>query len=148
MSTADEPTKANPALLNKPPDDLLKEPSIAATASVDETTKAAEPSLARDVVRFAWYYLGRAGNLARPYLGGHRGLILLATAVLGAGAWLNWGWLVAIGVAPILIALAPCAVMCALGLCAMGGKKSCSSEDEPPKPVSRAAVPPKPPEDA
>jgi fermentation-respiration switch protein FrsA (DUF1100 family) len=148
MSTADEPTKANQALLTKPPDDRLKGPSIAATASVDETANAAEPSLARDAVRFAWYYLGRAGNLARPYIGGRRGLILLAIGVVGVGAWLNWGWLAAIGVAPILIALAPCAVMCALGLCAMGGKKSCSSEDTSPKPVARVAVPPKAPEDA
>jgi hypothetical protein len=63
----------------------------------------------------------------RPYLGGRRGVILLAVAALGAGAALNWGWLVAIGVAPILLSLAPCAAMCALGLCMskMGGK-SCS----------------------
>jgi hypothetical protein len=54
---------------------------------------------------------------ARTYLGGRRGLILLAVAVLGVGAMLNWGWLVAVGVAPLLLALAPCAAMCALGLC-------------------------------
>lgn len=148
MSTADEPTKTSPALLNKPPNDRLKGPSVSATASLDETARAAEPSLARDAASFAWYYLGRAGNVARPYIGGRRSLIFLAIGVVGAGAWLNWSWLAAIGVAPILIALAPCAVMCALGLCAMGGKKSCSSEDASPKPVARAAVPPKPPEDA
>lgn len=152
MSTADDPTKANEALLNeltKPPEGRLKEPSNAATASLDESAKAVEPSLARDVVRFARYYLWRAGNLARPYLGGRRGLVLLAVAVLGAGAALNWGWLVAIGLAPILVAVAPCAVMCALGLCMMKGDgKTCSSEDRRPKPGARAAVPPKPAEDA
>jgi len=151
MSTADEPTKTNDALFNEPgepPEGRLKGPSNAATASSDEIAKAVEPSLARDVASFLRYYLGRAGNLARPYLGGRRGLILLAVAVLGAGAALNWGWLVAIGLAPILVAVAPCAVMCALGLCVMGRGKSCSSEDPSPKPVSRVAVPPKPPEDA
>lgn len=73
-----------------------------------------------------------AGDLltkARSYLTGRRGLILLALAIIAVGVTLNWGWLVAIGVAPILLALAPCAVMCALGVCMskMGGK-SCSSE--------------------
>lgn len=50
-------------------------------------------------------------------------LLGLGSAVLIGGTALNWGWLVAIGLAPILIALAPCAIMCAVGLCAMGGKK-------------------------
>lgn len=66
---------------------------------------------------------------ARSYLTGRRGLILLALAIIGIGVALNWGWLVAIGVAPVLLALAPCAAMCALGVCMskMGGK-SCSNE--------------------
>ncbi|MEO6782251.1 MAG: hypothetical protein ABI196_15360 [Bradyrhizobium sp.] len=70
-------------------------------------------------------------GLLRHYLGGRRGLILLAVAVLGIGAFLNWGWLVAAGIAPLLIGFAPCAVMCALGLCMsrMGGK-SCSTESK------------------
>lgn len=46
-----------------------------------------------------------------------------AAAVFG-GLTLNWGWLTAIGVAPILLTLAPCGIMCAVGLCAMGGKKT------------------------
>jgi hypothetical protein len=96
-----------------------------------EAIKKDETSLARDVINLTLYYLWRASNWARSYLGGRRGLILLAVAVLGAGVALNWGWLVAIGVAPILLALAPCAAMCALGLCAMkGGGKSCSSGDQ------------------
>ena len=68
-----------------------------------------------------------AAGLFRRYLGGRRGLILLAVVVLATGAFLNWGWLVAAGIAPLLIAFAPCAAMCALGLCMskMGGK-SCS----------------------
>lgn len=102
----------------------------------NETTKAAaaEPSLTRDAINLGRYYFWRAANRVRPYLGGRRGLIFLAVAVLGVGAALNWGWLVAIGVAPILLALAPCAAMCALGACCMkGGSKSCSSGDQSAK---------------
>lgn len=66
----------------------------------------------------------------RPRLG-RRGLILTAMAVIGAGMALNWGWLTAIGAAPLILALAPCAVMCGLGLCIMGGSKSCGSKSDP-----------------
>ncbi len=49
--------------------------------------------------------------------------ILLAgvTVVIGSGMVLNWGWLTAAGLAPVLVSLAPCGVMCALGLCMKGG---------------------------
>jgi hypothetical protein len=53
----------------------------------------------------------------RSYLSGRRGLLVLAAIVLIAGLALNWSWLVAAGIAPVLLALAPCAVMCAAGLC-------------------------------
>ena len=73
-----------------------------------------------------------AVGLLRYYLGGRRGLILLTATALGAGIFLNWGWLVAAGIAPLLLAIAPCAAMCALGLCMskMGGK-SCSTQPAP-----------------
>ena len=53
-------------------------------------------------------------------------LLVLALLVLGAGALLNWSWLVAIGIAPILLAVAPCLAMCAAGLC-MGRDKKASA---------------------
>lgn len=53
----------------------------------------------------------------RGYLGGHRGRVVLALALLGGAAFFSWGWLVTLGVAPVLVALAPCAAMCAFGLC-------------------------------
>lgn len=62
---------------------------------------------------------------------GRRGMILTAMAVIGAGMALNWDWLTAVGVAPLILALAPCAVMCGLGLCMMKGSKSCSSRTDP-----------------
>lgn len=78
----------------------------------------------------------------RRYLAGRRGLILLAVAVLAAGAFLKWDWLVAAGIAPLLLAFAPCAAMCALGLCMnkMGGK-SCSSESKANDQKAEAAPP-------
>jgi len=70
--------------------------------------------------------------LLRHWFRGRRGMIALAVAVLGIAAYFNWSWLVAAGIAPILIALAPCAAMCALGLCMKGGAgSSCSSEKNP-----------------
>jgi len=80
------------------------------------TTKAGAPSLTRGTV-----------DLARYYVGGRRGLILASVAAVGAALAFNWSWLVAVGVAPLLLAVAPCAAMCALGLCMnRSGSKSCS----------------------
>ena len=62
---------------------------------------------------------------------GRRGLMLTALAVIGAGLTLNWSWLTAIGAAPLILAVAPCAVMCGLGLCMMGGSKSCHTKSDP-----------------
>lgn len=64
------------------------------------------------------------GRLGRPRL-------LLGAAALGliaaAMAW-QWSWLVAAGVAPLLLSIAPCAAMCGLGLCMhrIGGR-TCNS---------------------
>jgi len=72
------------------------------------TTKTTDASLAR-----GWLHV------VRYYLSNRWVLLAIGALVLSIGASLNWGWLVAAGIAPILIALAPCAIMCALGLCAM-----------------------------
>jgi hypothetical protein len=54
-------------------------------------------------------------------------------AVTAAAAW-QWSWLVAIGVAPLLLSVAPCAAMCGLGLCMhrMGGRSCAPPSQEPP----------------
>lgn len=65
-------------------------------------------------------------HIARYYLANRWVILAFASIVVIIGAALNWNWLVAAGVAPILVALAPCAVMCTLGLCAIkmrGGSK-------------------------
>lgn len=65
------------------------------------------------------------------WLRGMRGIVLGVGAVAVGGAVFGWWpWLVAIGVAPILLSLLPCAVMCAFGLCMMrmgNGSKSAGS---------------------
>jgi hypothetical protein len=53
------------------------------------------------------------------WLGGSRGIVLGAIAVVVAGMALGWPTLVALGVAPLLLSLLPCAAMCAFGLCTM-----------------------------
>ena len=53
------------------------------------------------------------------------GIILL---LLAAGFAWQWSWLIAIGVAPLLVSFAPCVAMCALGLCMNGaGKRGCAT---------------------
>lgn len=67
-------------------------------------------------------------------LGQHRWVLGgVALALLAAGFAWQWTWLVAIGVAPLLISAAPCLVMCALGLCMhrMGNRASSVTQDAP-----------------
>ena len=45
------------------------------------------------------------------------GVLVLGAGVLFAGIALNWSWLVAAGIAPILLSTLPCLVMCGLGVC-------------------------------
>lgn len=84
----------------------------------------------------------------RPWLSGRRIWWIVATLALAAGAALNWSWLVAIGVAPLLVAALPCAAMCALGLCMKGMMgRSCSKEAAPGEDSVKAQAPiPLPPE--
>lgn len=86
-----------------------------------EAKKVQELSLTQTV-------LGLFGH----YLGGRRGIIVLALAAAGIGLYLGWGWLAAVGLAPFLLLLAPCAAMCALGLCMnKGGGKSSAAHANP-----------------
>jgi hypothetical protein len=69
-----------------------------------------EPTLSRS--QAVW-------QVIRPWLTGRRGLIIGGLALTVTGLALGWSWLSAIGVAPVILSLAPCAAMCALGACAM-----------------------------
>lgn len=50
------------------------------------------------------------------YLGERRVLVVLAVIAVIAGTAFGWNWLVAAGIAPVLLSV-PCLVMCGLGLC-------------------------------
>lgn len=85
------------------------------------TTQRQDSSLIRDLLYAARYYPWRP-----------RVLLTLATIAIVAGLALNWSWLVAAGLAPILISTLPCLVMCAFGVCTMcrsGGEHSASARD-------------------
>ena len=50
---------------------------------------------------------------------GSKRLVLagIALALIATGVTWQWSWLAAIGVAPLLVSVAPCVAMCVLGLC-------------------------------
>jgi hypothetical protein len=82
----------------------------------------------------------------RYYLGGRRGLIILAAVAVIAGLALNWSWLVAAGIGPILLGVLPCLAMCALGLCMhRAGSKSCAASSDNPEPDQAVLTPGAPP---
>jgi hypothetical protein len=71
-------------------------------------TQQPDTALTRDLLYAARYYLGRP-----------RTLLIVATIAIVAGLVLNWNWLVAVGLAPILLSTLPCLIMCAFGVCMM-----------------------------
>jgi hypothetical protein len=79
-----------------------------------KTVQRSDSSSGRGILAAAKYRL----HSLRSRLG-IRGLAILGAAVIAAGPALNWSWLVAIGVAPLLLTALPCVAMCALGLCMM-----------------------------
>lgn len=46
-----------------------------------------------------------------------KAFVVFAALAIGLGAALNWSWLTAARIAPMLLSALPCAAMCALGLC-------------------------------
>jgi hypothetical protein len=70
-----------------------------------ETASTTKPSLAQHWV-----------NAVRYWLRSRNGVIVLIMLAVMAGAALNWSWLVAVGIAPLLLTMLPCAAMCAIGL--------------------------------
>jgi hypothetical protein len=86
--------------------------------NMPDTTAPAGSSLLGD-----WLYA------LRYWLGGRTGVIVSLVLLAALGLGLGWSWLVAVGIAPLLVAVLPCAAMCALGFCASRlGRRSCASE--------------------
>ena len=83
-------------------------------------------SLTRDLLYATRYYMWRP-----------RVLVTLAAIAIVTGLALNWSWLVAAGLAPLLISTLPCLVMCAFGVCMF-----CRSREKHSAPVRDAAEPP------
>ena len=50
-------------------------------------------------------------------------LLGFGAVLLGGALYAGWDWLVAAGLATVIVSVGPCLVMCALGLCMRGGKK-------------------------
>ncbi|XSC45688.1 hypothetical protein ACF1BQ_006340 [Bradyrhizobium sp. RDT10] len=72
-----------------------------------QSTTTTEPSLGRDVLNAARYYFGNRWFL----------LALGSLAVIAGLPFGGWAWLVAAGLAPIILSALPCLVMCGLGVC-------------------------------
>ncbi len=75
----------------------------------------------------------------RAWSGSRLGLLSIAGVAIVAGLGLNWSWLVAAGVAPLLLSVLPCVVMCALGLCMMHMTKKSEPMSYANDPVSAAS---------
>ena len=73
----------------------------------------------------------------RRHIGSRWGLLAIAGLALALGVVFKWNWLVAAGIAPVLLSLLPCAAMCALGFCmhrAVGASPAPKSPSPDPKP--------------
>jgi len=94
------------------------------------SSRTSDASLGRDIL-----------HAVRCYLRGWRGPAVLAAVVAAAGLAFGWSWLMAAGVAPLLLSVLPCAAMCALGLCMnrLTGKQ-CSTDAVPQKPVEQVGA--------
>ena len=67
--------------------------------------------------------------LSRYGLMGRRGLIIIGVGLAMGGVFLGWDWLVAAGLAPMLLSVLPCVAMCAVAGACMNraGRKSRSA---------------------
>lgn len=84
-----------------------------------------------EVARTSQTTLGQdMGALARHWLSGRRGMLIVGGGLALGGVGFGWSWLVAAGIAPIILGVLPCVAMCALGLCMKGGKASTSARPD------------------
>lgn len=64
----------------------------------------------------AWRWLTLGHRIGR-----RTALVLWTSGVIAVGLATSWSWLVAAGLSSLVLAVLPCAAMCALGLC--GGSR-------------------------
>ena len=84
---------------------------------IEESRSAAAPLAPR-----VWSFLTLGERLGR-----RAAVVMWLAAAIGLALFLGWGFIVAAGLASIVLGFLPCAAMCALGLCAGSGGKKCSS---------------------
>jgi hypothetical protein len=98
--------------------------------TIRQSTTTTEGSLGRDALYAARFYLGNRWAL----------LTLGVLALILGLTFGGWTWLVAAGLAPVILSTLPCLIMCGLGACMMcrSGKKESAS---PPGAVDVAAPP-------
>lgn len=58
-------------------------------------------------------------------------VIAVVAVVTGLGLYLNWPTIAALGLAPLVLTFAPCALMCALGVCGMTTRKNSPDSKRP-----------------
>ncbi len=59
-------------------------------------------------------------------LGRRTAVVAWLAAAIGLGLYTGWGWIVAAGLSSLVLAVLPCAAMCALGLCGGFSGRKCS----------------------
>ncbi len=100
--------------------------------TIPQSRTPTRPSLAQDVPYAVRYYLGN-----RWVLLGLGSLAVIAGLFFG-----GWAWLVAAGLAPFMLSVLPCLVMCALGVCMMGrsGKSQSTAPHDATDSVTSSTV--------
>src|SRR5260370_40972102 len=96
--------------------------------TIPQPATTAEPSLGRDVFNAVKYYLGNRWAL----------LGLGCLAVIAGLSFGGWGWLVAAGLAPVILSKFPCLVIGAFGICMPC--RSSSTEPSPPRDTTGVAT--------
>ena len=86
-------------------------------------------------------------DVVRSWLGNRRVLAVGGLALGGAGLALGWDWLAAVGIAPLIVATAPCLIMCALGMCVMGKATQAGSNQGTTR-IAELSGPANPPPDS
>jgi hypothetical protein len=102
--------------------------------AMNETDRVSTPMGASTRAHVRQHLLAGSNNRKLPF---QASVIALAAA----GLWLGWPVLVVAGIAPLLLAVLPCAVMCALGLCMRGiFNRRCSPHESDAPSEIRAAT--------